>query len=80
MVEERVGPKYGGYARQAASSVAGVAQSLQDKNIDELVEDTRSFIRQSPMVAFGAAAAVGFLLTRLIKVGADAPDDGRFER
>lgn len=73
MVEERVGPKYGAYARQAATSVAGVAQSLQEKDVEELVDDARTLIRQSPAVAFGIAAGIGFLLTRLIKVGSDAP-------
>ena len=38
---------------------------------DDIVEDTRNFVRKSPALAIGAAAAVGFLLTRLIRAGRD---------
>ena len=69
MVEEKVGPTYGTYARKAASTVSNVAEGLKSKDIDALIEDTRDFVRKSPMVAIGAAAAVGFVLTRLVKLG-----------
>ena len=68
-VEEHLGATYGGYARKASESVASVASSLQSKDIDDLIADTKAFVRKSPVVAIGAAAAVGFLLTRLVKVG-----------
>ena len=74
LVEEKVGPTYGNYARQAANSVSGFAEALQNKDIDELVEDTRTFVRNSPLVAVGAAVAVGFALTRLAKLGATGTD------
>ena len=68
-VEEHLGATYGGYARKASESVANVANSLQSKDIDDLIADTKAFVRKSPVIAIGAAAAVGFLLTRLVKVG-----------
>jgi len=68
-VEEQLGPTYGNYARKASETVSNAAASLQSKEIDDLIEDTKAFVRKSPVVAIGAAAAVGFLLTRLIRIG-----------
>jgi ElaB/YqjD/DUF883 family membrane-anchored ribosome-binding protein len=34
-----------------------------------MVEDTRQFVRKSPAVAIGAAAAIGFVLARLVRSG-----------
>lgn len=74
LIEEKVGPTYGGYVRKAGETVSGFAETLQNKNVDELLDDTRAFVRKSPMVAIGAAAAIGFVLTRLIKIGTDSTD------
>jgi len=68
-VDERLGKNYGQYARKASSSVADFAELLQNKDVDAIIEDAKAFVRKSPVVAIGAAAAVGFLLTRLIKIG-----------
>lgn len=76
LIEEKVGPQYSGYVRRAGTTVSGFAETLQNKNMDELLDDTRAFVRRSPMVAIGAAAAIGFVLTRLIKVGTDDTADG----
>lgn len=75
LIEEKVGPAYSGYVRRAGTSVSTFAETLQNKNVDELLDDTRAFVRRSPMVAIGAAAAIGFVLTRLIKVGTDDTGD-----
>lgn len=74
LIEEKVGPQYSGYVRRAGATVSGFAETLQNKDMDELLDETRAFVRRSPVVAIGAAAAVGFLLTRLIKVGTDGAD------
>lgn len=68
-VDSRLGPQYGDYARQAAEAVAGAAQSLDAKDVDELAEEARDFVRKSPAVAIGAAAVVGFVLMRLARGG-----------
>jgi ElaB/YqjD/DUF883 family membrane-anchored ribosome-binding protein len=70
-IDDRVGANYGDMARKAASTVSSVAGSLKSKDVDDLVEDARKFVREKPAIAIGAAAAVGFLLTRLIKAGDD---------
>jgi ElaB/YqjD/DUF883 family membrane-anchored ribosome-binding protein len=73
-VDERLGGNYGDYARRASSSVSDFATSLQSKDVDAIVADTKAFVRKSPVIAIGAAAAVGFLLTRLVKIGSSDRD------
>ena len=70
-LDEKVGAQYGDYARKAASAVSDVATSLKSKDVDDLVGDARAFVREKPAVAIGAAAALGFFLTRLFKAGSD---------
>ncbi len=73
--DEKVGAQYGDYARRAAGAVSGVAEALKGKDVDDLVADARNFVREKPAVAIGAAAALGFVLTRLIKAGSNDEDD-----
>ena len=70
-VDAKLGPQYGDYARQAAEAVAGAADTLDSKDVDQLMTEARDFVRKSPAVAIGAAAVVGFVLMRLAK----GPDD-----
>ncbi|MFC0685925.1 hypothetical protein [Novosphingobium clariflavum] len=67
LIDDKVGPKYGDYARSAAKSVSGAATKLDEKSLDELGDEAREFVRKSPGVAIGAAIAAGFLLGRLFK-------------
>jgi ElaB/YqjD/DUF883 family membrane-anchored ribosome-binding protein len=71
-IDEKVGAQYGDYARSAAESVEGFANKVDAKNLDDLLEETRQFVRKSPAVAIGAAAAIGFVLARVIRSGRDA--------
>ena len=68
-IEERLGEQYGGYARRAADRVNGLATTLRDRDVDELYEEVRDFVRTSPVLTVGAAAAIGFALVRLIRAG-----------
>jgi ElaB/YqjD/DUF883 family membrane-anchored ribosome-binding protein len=65
---------------KASEALGGFGQILRDsaEQIDEkvgaqygdyILEDTRQFIRKSPGVAIGAAAAIGFVLARLVRSG-----------
>ena len=69
-IEEKMGPQYGRYGFSAAESVSGFAEQLRGKEVDELVDDVRDFVRKSPAVAIGAAVGLGFVLARLAKAGA----------
>ena len=74
-IDERLGNNYGEYARKAADSVSGLAESLRNKDVDELYDNVRSAVRKSPGVAIGIAAVVGFTLVRLVKAGMPDDDD-----
>ena len=71
-VDEKLGSQYGGYARSAADSVSGFADQVKAKDIDELFDDARELVRKSPAIAVGAAAAIGFVVARLVQSGVDA--------
>ncbi|MEA3080582.1 MAG: hypothetical protein QOD54_250 [Sphingomonadales bacterium] len=73
-IDERLGSEYGDYARRAAGALEDTANGLAAKDPDELIEDTRNFVRNSPGIALAGAAVVGFVVARLLKTGL-APDD-----
>lgn len=68
-VDEKLGEQYGQYARAAADKVAGFSEGLKAKELDALIEDARGFVQKSPAIAIGTAAAIGFVLVRLIQSG-----------
>lgn len=68
-IDENVGKQYGDYARNAADAVDGFAGKMEAKDVDSIAEDARQFVRKSPAIAIGAAAAIGFVLARLIRSG-----------
>ena len=70
-LDERLGEEYGDYARRAAETLESTANKLASKDPDELIDDTREFVRKSPAVAIGIAAVAGFALIRVIKTGLD---------
>jgi len=74
-VDEKVGPQYGQYARTAAETITGFSDQIKAKELDALIEDARSFVSKSPAIAIGTAAALGFVLARLVRSGLepDAP-------
>ena len=72
-LDERLGSQYGDYARKAATTIEETANRLASKDADELIEDTRGFVRKSPGVALAGAAVLGFALVRLVKSGLDLP-------
>jgi len=74
-IEERLGPEYGDYARRAASAIENTANAIAEKNADELIEDTRNFVRNSPGIALAGAAVVGFVVARLLKTGLAKDED-----
>ena len=68
-LDERLGEEYGDYARRPPARSRTPPNSLAAKDPDELIDDTRDFVRKSPGVALAGAAIVGFALARLIKSG-----------
>ena len=78
-IEERLGSEYGDYARRAAGAIENAANSVASKDPDELIEDTRDFVRNSPGIALAGAAVVGFVVARLFKTGIAAARDDHDE-
>ena len=74
-IEERLGPDYGDFARRTATAIESAANAIADKDPDELIEDTRDFVRNSPGIALAGAAVVGFVLARLFKTGLAKDED-----
>jgi hypothetical protein len=74
-IEERLGAEYGDYARRAAGAIESAANTIADKNPDELIDDTRNFVRNSPGIALAGAAVVGFVVARLFKTGLARDED-----
>jgi ElaB/YqjD/DUF883 family membrane-anchored ribosome-binding protein len=74
-IEERLGAEYGDYARRAAGAIENVANTIAEKDPDELIEDTRNFVRNSPGIALAGAAVVGFVVARLLRTGLGRDDE-----
>lgn len=74
-VDEKLGAQYGQYARTAAEKVTDFSEGLKAKELDDLIEDARGFVQKSPAVAIGTAAALGFVLVRLIQSGLSVDRD-----
>lgn len=68
-VDEKLGEQYGQYARTAAGKVSDFSEGLKAKELDDLIEDARGFVQKSPAIAIGTAAALGFVLVRLLQSG-----------
>jgi ElaB/YqjD/DUF883 family membrane-anchored ribosome-binding protein len=66
-VDQHFGAQYGDYARKASEGISKAASSLDSKEVDQLIADATDFVKKNPVVAVGAAAALGFVLTRLLR-------------
>lgn len=55
------------YAEQIAERMEGASHYVREKDIDEIVEDAESAVRNRPAVVLGAAFAAGILLARFLK-------------
>lgn len=75
-VDAKIGEQYGQYARNAADQVQGFSTSLNERDVDDLLDDARELVRKSPGMAIGAAATVGFVVARLLSAGLDQRDKG----
>jgi ElaB/YqjD/DUF883 family membrane-anchored ribosome-binding protein len=74
---DRTSPALGGMVRSAGERVRDLSQQFRDKTADEVLADTRDFVRRKPALVFGAAAALGFVAYRALNAGmtqSAAPD------
>ena len=70
-VDTKFGKQYGDYARSAAATVAGLASTLDKKDLDELAASTKDMVKKNPAIAVGAATVIGFVLARMLKGGSN---------
>jgi ElaB/YqjD/DUF883 family membrane-anchored ribosome-binding protein len=70
-LDERFGEQYGDYARSASRKIQETAAKIESKDLDELGDDAREFVRKSPGLAIGLAAVVGFMIARLFSGSRD---------
>ena len=68
-IDEKLGTRYGDYARTAARSMQETAAKIESKDLNELGDDAKEFVRKSPGLAIGLAAVAGFFLARLFRGG-----------
>lgn len=66
-IDDKLGVRYGDYARTAARSMQETAAKIEAKSFDELGDDAKEFVRKSPGLAIGIAAIGGFFLARLFR-------------
>jgi len=60
-------PQLAGFAHEAAGRIEDFSHDIREKSVEELVQTSSEFARRQPALLFGAAAACGFLLFRMIK-------------
>lgn len=66
-IDDKLGAKYGDYARSASASLDEFSSKLESKSVEELGEDAREIVRKSPGAAVGLAALAGFMIARLFR-------------
>jgi uncharacterized phage infection (PIP) family protein YhgE len=59
-------PQMASYAQDAAARLEGAANTLRQRNIDDLVADIGNFARTQPVLFLGGAMLAGFALTRFL--------------
>jgi len=64
-IDDALSGEYGDYARRAGKSIQNAATRLDEKSFGEMGDDAKEFVRKSPALAVGMAAAAGFLLARM---------------
>ena len=70
-IDEKLGVQYGDYARTAARSIQEAAAKLEAKDLNELGDDVKDFVKKSPGVAVGVAAVAGFVIARMLSGKSD---------
>ena len=66
-------PQLAGLVRGVAQQVQEFSETVRGQTVEELFVTTSDFVRRNPTLVFSAAAACGFMLLRVIRVG---PSDG----
>jgi hypothetical protein len=70
-------PKAAAYVHDAAARLESAAQSLRERNVDDIVQNLNSFARSQPAAFFGGAMLAGFAISRFLKSSGPTPGQDR---
>ena len=65
--DQGLGALAGPYINQAADKLSEVGTAIQQKSVDEVIQDTENFGRTQPAYFLAAAAVIGFAAARFLK-------------
>jgi len=65
-------PQAAHYIRQASEQIQGVADTVREHDLRELVGEVQDFARRQPTLFFGGAVVLGFAALRFLKSSAPA--------
>jgi hypothetical protein len=68
-------PQAAHYIRQASEQIQGVADTVRERDVRELVGEVQDFARRQPTLFFGGAVVLGFAALRFLK--SSAPGQSR---
>ena len=68
-------PQAARYIRQASEQMQGVADTVRDRDVRELIGEVQDFARRQPTLFFGGAVVLGFAALRFLKSTAPANGD-----
>lgn len=60
-------PQAAHYIRQASEHIQGVADTVRERDVRELVGEVQDFARKQPTLFFGGAVVLGFAALRFLK-------------
>jgi len=69
-------PQAAHYIRQASAQLQGVADTVRQRDVRELVGEVQDFARRQPTLFFGGAVVLGFAALRFLKSSAPAASSG----
>ncbi len=71
-LERRGDTQLADLARNAAGQFSSFAESLHNRNADDILRDARHLARTNPAIFIGGSIAIGFALSRLFKSSSSA--------
>ena len=69
-------PQAAHYIRQTSEQIQGVADTVRQRDVRELVGEVQDFARRQPTLFFGGAVVAGFAALRFLKSTAPKPGNG----
>ena len=72
-------PQVAHYIRQGSEQIQGVADTVRERDMRELVGEVQDFARRQPTLFFGGAVVLGFAALRFLKSTAPKAGHGQTE-